>query len=114
MNGEKYPYQKEWEKYRRLRNADFGIFFIGGLGIMILAGIVGLFWGKQGWFEILLFIIWFFFCLRALIKFHNWQCPRCGERFFTYSFFATSPIFISNCRNCNLPKYSGSTFLKYF
>lgn len=111
MNGEKYPYQKEWEEYRRLRNADFGTFFLGSFGIMILASLMGLLKVKQEWIVYLVVFIWIFFYLRALIRFNNWRCPRCYKRFFTSSFFATSPVFISNCRNCNLLKYSGSSFI---
>jgi hypothetical protein len=115
MESEKYPYQKDWEEYRKRRNLCFSIF----ISIFIFLPLIGMlsralsFDLKQNYgVQYVLAAPWIIGCFISLSKFNTWNCPRCGKQFFTYSFWITSPIFQSNCGNCKLPKYKGSTFYK--
>lgn len=111
MQGEKYPYQKEWEEYRRLRNGWIVSFPLGILGAIIIGIVLDYLFGEQLWGGYLAFCVYGFVYLKAVIRFNNWRCPRCNDRFYSPSFWASSPADITNCRNCNLLKYSGSSFI---
>lgn len=112
MSGE-YRYQKAWEEYRRLRNRQYVIFFGGGL-------LMGWFQWVGAWVGVnpallagvnsVLFPVWVVALLVTVFRFHTWNCPNCGERFFTSSFWIKQSEFLSKCRNCDLRKYTGSTF----
>jgi len=78
----------------------------------IIIGIVlDYLFGEQLWGGYLAFCVYGFVYLKAVIRFNNWRCPRCKDRFYSPSFWASSPADITNCRNCNLLKYSGSSFI---
>lgn len=108
-----YVYQKDWEEYRRLRNVSFLTFFAAAPAFLLI-GLVFYLFGidLKDYFglQFLMFAAWAFLYLRAVSRFHLWLCPRCRKPFFSYSFWVTSPIMLSNCRNCDLLKYAGSTF----
>ena len=108
-----FIFQKEWEEYRRLRNRSFLTFFAAVPAfalIWLVLHLIGIELKDYFGLQFVMFVVWAVLYLRALSRFHLWECPRCHNRFFTYSFAVTSPIMLSNCRSCYLPKYSGYTF----
>lgn len=113
MQNNKYPYQKEWKEYRKRRNVSFLTLF-SAIAIFVLTGLFCSFVGiniKENFaLQFVIFSVWAIIYWYNLSKFYNWKCPRCDERFFVRSFWITNPIFSSECRNCGLPKYDGSTF----
>ena len=110
---EKYPYQKHWEEYRRRRNI-FVFVFVSPLIFVtlpiLLLNLSGFRFEKNLVTEILIFAVWIICFFSSRHYFHKWNCPQCRRRFFTMSFWVTSPVFLDCCRNCELPKYKGSTF----
>ncbi|MDQ6787171.1 MAG: hypothetical protein M3033_10225 [Acidobacteriota bacterium] len=116
MESEKYPYQKEWAEYRRRRNITFLVFLSPLLFVAISALILNLFGLKfidNFVADLIIFATWAVCYGIALHRFHTWKCPRCRNQYFTYSFLITSPIFLDNCRSCDLWKYEGSSFINY-
>jgi len=110
---EEYPYQKQWEEYRRLRNRQYIVFAIGGVLINIVDWILNAVSKNNkiiGFILPIAIFIWFFGLIFSVVKFHRWKCPRCDERFFQISFWIRMPELLNNCKNCELPKYKGSTF----
>lgn len=116
MENEKFPYQKQWEEYRKLRNISFGVFFIPYLLIFLL-GVLFQFLkfsiNVNVLVQLVIFFIWVFCYLLTSKNFYNWKCPRCGHRYFTWSTGKTNPIFLDQCQRCNLWKYEGSNFVNY-
>ncbi|MGC2236342.1 MAG: hypothetical protein WA584_09285 [Pyrinomonadaceae bacterium] len=104
---EKYPYQKQWEEYRRLKNRQY-IIFIGG-GIII--NLPDYFHNLRS-IQLILIIGWVVALIYVIFRFHTWKCPGCEKRFFVSSFWIRHPELLSNCRNCDLRKYKGSAFEK--
>jgi membrane protein YdbS with pleckstrin-like domain len=112
---EKNPYQKQWEEYRRLRNRQYIVFIVGGVIINLLvylSGSLELNSNVVSTIQIVLLIIWLVSLIYVIFRFHTWKCPNCGKRFFVASFWVRQPEFLSNCRHCDLRKYTGSTFEK--
>jgi len=113
MKSEKYPYQKHWEEYRRRRNIFFLVFVSPLIVVtfpMLFLNLLGFRFEKNLGIEFFIFAVWIIFFFLARQHFHNWNCPQCERRFFTMSFWVTSPVFLDYCRHCELPKYKGSTF----
>ena len=109
---EKYPYQKQWEEYRRLKNRQYFVFIRGFTLNLIsyLGGLIGLNSSVILTIQFVLMIVWIVALIYIVFRFYNWKCPSCGERFFRRTFWITMPELLSNCSNCNLPKYEGSSF----
>ncbi|MBP9934719.1 MAG: hypothetical protein KBF52_03045 [Pyrinomonadaceae bacterium] len=108
-----YIYQKEWKEYRRRRNVSLLAFFLAFPIFISMALVLHLFGDDLKdhlALQLIMFAGWAVIYLWAVGRFNTWNCPRCHNRFFTYSFWVTSPIFLAKCRSCDLPKYSGSTF----
>ena len=56
------------------------------------------------------YFCWMAFCAFAWIRFSNFRCPRCGNKFFIrrrFAFFSDYSMFAQKCVHCDLPKYSG-------
>ncbi len=107
---EKYPYQKQWEEYRRRRNILFWV-FAAPLLVITLPTLFLNFFGyrfeENFGIEVLIFAF-FVICLFSAHQYiYHWNCPKCGRKFFEWS---ANIIFVENCQKCNLPKYKGSTF----
>jgi hypothetical protein len=112
---ENLEYQQEWEEYRKWRNYEPLSFLLGIAGIISITLFFKLLGAESiifAWIILSIVLGWAILFLYVIGKFHNWRCPNCGERFYEKSFFLNSPNFISNCVNCNLPKYYGSSFYK--
>lgn len=110
---EKFPYQKQWQEYRRRRNRQY----IVGVAGMLLPGLLvfallksGLALNKVIWLYIFIAGFAMIVIFAVIYHFHGWSCPNCGKRFFVRSFWHRFPEFLRSCTNCNLPKYTGSTF----
>jgi hypothetical protein len=112
---ENLEYQQEWEEYRNRRNYEPLGFLSGILGIPLITGFFKLLGAESiifAWIILAILSGWMILYLVVVGKFHNWRCPNCDKRFYEISFLLNSPNFISNCVNCNLPKYYGSSFYK--
>jgi hypothetical protein len=114
MKSDDFRFQREWEEYRRRRNLHFLAFFAGivffPLGVLYFH-LIGLN-PENPLLQFFLFAVWGAFFLYFTARFNTWKCPHCHEQFFTASFWANSPVWISQCRNCNLPEYFGSSLYK--
>ncbi|HLM60572.1 MAG TPA: hypothetical protein VK308_07205 [Pyrinomonadaceae bacterium] len=112
---DKLRFQKQWEEYRRLRNAQY-IALISGLIIPNLMFLALRRSGMEPNTATLLLVFWSVVAAMAILfvifHFQRWVCPNCGKRFFVGSFWKRFPEQLSNCVNCNLPKYADSTFEK--
>jgi hypothetical protein len=108
MESEKYPYQNEWEEYKR-RQKTFWLVFLGFIPfILLINGVSNELFGKfPSGYEIGLvgFVIAWSICS---IRFQYWKCPNCGKSFHRKWWWTN--IFSSKCLHCKLPKYEGSTF----
>jgi len=110
---EKYPYQRQWEEYRRRRNSQYIVFIVGALAsnlIFYALTKIGVNTNIATLALAFLLAVWFIALIFAVFRFHKWKCPACGERFFVSSFWIRQPEFQSMCSNCSLLKFSGSTF----
>ena len=110
---EKYPFQKQWEDYRRRRNRQYiiGIVCVLTPGLLVFTLFKS---GMESNRAILIYLLAESFALivffAVMFKFHKWICPNCGKRFFVKSFWIRFPELLPNCTNCSLQKYKGSTF----
>src|SRR5262245_58762202 len=92
----------------------FVYYFFSGPVFLVLSGFVlnltGITRFNDSVVIYLLFFVWVGCYFYSITRFNNWPCPKCGERFFTMSFWRTSPVLQFECSNCGLPKYEGSTY----
>ena len=111
---EQYLYQKEWEKYRQLRNRQYIVFISGFLlyPVKYFGTFIGLNQNLFSTVEFFLTAVWIVALVYVVFRFHTWKCPACGERFFRRTFWLTMPELLNKCRSCELPKYAGSTLRK--
>jgi len=112
MNDE-FRFQTPWEQYRRLRNRQY----IVGAVALITPNLIFFASLKSGMESNQAMVLLNFSSIFAAIvmfgvvfHFHRWICPNCAKRFFVRSFWVRFPEQLSNCSNCNLPKYAHSTF----
>jgi hypothetical protein len=106
-----FPYQKEWQDYRRRRNFFFATFVLGLFVIFFLVSALAYIAPASAHLLFPLFFAWPVLSLYFVLRFHNWPCPRCGKTFFKLTRWTPSPVMQRECNNCGLPKYSGSTFI---
>jgi len=110
MADEITKYQKEWDEYKD-RKADNFLFGVVLVICFIAAAILA---GNFPQYEKAVFI-GFFLIIGAFIVFYVyryvfgkvWMCPRCQE---LYDYPRRRVKDVSNCRNCNLPIYYGSSY----
>jgi membrane-associated phospholipid phosphatase len=112
---ESFEYQSEWEDHRK-REFYQPIGFAVGIAVILLILKV------HSWFDVkssiigLVFLVFLLVLLIPFIvlndKFRRWKCPKCNERFYEQRSFLQKPQTITNCMNCGLPKYYGSSFYK--
>ena len=112
MNDE-MRFQNAWEEYRRLRNRQY----IVGVVALIMPSLIFFALHKGGMESNKAVVVLSFLSIFAAIvmlavifHFHKWNCPNCAKRFFVRSFRVRFPEQLSNCSNCNLPKYAHSAF----
>jgi predicted RNA-binding Zn-ribbon protein involved in translation (DUF1610 family) len=114
-NERKHPFQKQWEEYRRRRNRQY---IVGAIGF-VAPSLIFFALRKNGMESGKAMVLMYFLSMFALIvivavmlHFRKWICPNCGKRFFVRSFWNRFPELLHNCVNCNLQKYTGSTFVR--
>jgi hypothetical protein len=111
MENGKYPYQKDWEEYKRRQKA-FWLVFLGYIPFMFLFNVVlaDLFrvfsFGENvSFFCFIVFgVVW----IICGIRLQYWKCPQCRNSFHAKWWWRN--IFSSKCLHCKLPKYEGSSF----
>ena len=111
MKNDEFPYQKQWQDYKR-RRVTFWLVFVSYIPFMFLfVGVLGnliknsSFSGDIGFIGFIFFgFVWTICGLRL----QYWKCPRCGKAFHTKWWW--NNIFSSKCLHCKLPKYEGSSF----
>lgn len=108
MENEKYPYQKQWEDYRRKARKSWTAWFIcipiALLAILSLKNLPDNF----ALLPVLVFLFVFMFLGWFSYKVTEWDCPRCNDSSRNKMTFAQ--MVATDCRNCGLTKYEGSTF----
>jgi hypothetical protein len=110
MENEKYPYQKEWEEYKK-RQKVFWLVFLCFIPFILLFRLIGnLFQSltSSGDIGSLGFIVFGIVWTICGIRLQYWKCPQCGKAFHTKWYW--NNILSSKCLHCKLPKYEGSTF----
>lgn len=102
MENEKYPYQKEWEDYKRRERIYWSMFFflfpLHFLYVQIAKVI------QVEAYSYFLLIFWVLLIV-SLIRLETWKCPRCKE---TFHFFIRGFYNREQCKNCGLNKFEGS------
>lgn len=113
---QKFPYQKQWEEYRRRRNLHLFAFvslFIYPFIINAVLFFIEINDKKRNTLELMFFGVWAILYLAALMNFRTWKCPKCREQFLTKEYRSRSWFLTGKCQNCNFVKYEGSTFKNY-
>ena len=117
MSG-KYPYQEEWEDFRfRLALPFLGVPAFFAFGIL-LAFTREYFENWKPWLgfnPIFILPIAIFILMIAATAFVSfWKCPAC-EKYFgiatALDLVISKPYRAKKCKNCDMPKFYGSTFL---
>jgi hypothetical protein len=104
-------YTQQWTQYKRLRNRILLMLLISSpcyfaLSIFVeIALIHSKVWVSAAINSILSAVmlavyIWMYWSVR------KWPCPRCGQRFYSYSERHGLGFFTKNCWHCGLAKYS--------
>jgi hypothetical protein len=117
MQNDSFPYQKEWQAYRKLRNKFYLISFLGVLIIFLIgfifSRVVSFSDSQFIGLAAVLFMLWGYITTYWHHKVSSLKCPKCHEKFFLLILRGTEPLMMQHyCNNCGLPKYSGSTFYK--
>lgn len=112
---DKFRFQKQWEEYRRRRNWQYAVAVVG----FITPSLIFFALLRSGVESNKAIVLLSFLSIAAAIvvllvmyRFHLWICPNCEKRFFVKSYRVRFPGLLTNCVNCNLPKYANSTFEK--
>lgn len=117
MPDNEFPYQKEWQKYRRLKNR---IYILGILGVLSLFLATPVFY-RLGLSDngslaagIAVFMIVGELWGYSVYRFDKWRCPKCrGDYFYRWSLIEPArPFGQTECFSCGLSRYEGSTFFK--
>lgn len=108
MISEKYPYQKEWEDYRKKSSQAHWAWFINAPIFALTILFIKNFSENYIWVPFVIFFTIFIVVSWFTIKVTNWACPRCGETFRNKMLFVQ--MLAADCRKCGLIKYEGSTF----
>ncbi len=108
METEKFPYQKEWEDYRRKAKKCWiawlvcmPIIWLTILSIKNLPDNLTL-------LPVFVFVPSFLVLCWSIYKVIKWDCPKCDNSARNKMLFAQ--MVATNCRSCGLIKYEGSTF----
>jgi hypothetical protein len=105
-------YVEQWQDYRRRKNLLlFSVVGFLPVGVAFIFVTLLLFadgphtYSPEGVFG----FCWMALCAVAWIRFSNFRCPRCGNKFFIrrrFAFFSDYSMFAHKCMHCDLPKYS--------
>lgn len=112
METEEYPYQKEWNIYRRnVKRAMIGLpifILLFPLPILLLK------FGNDNsvWLSIFLIVSLVVIANIIMLGAINWSCPRCMESF-RNKVWITGSLIATDCGKCGLRKYEGSTFQSF-
>jgi hypothetical protein len=96
-------YQQEWESYRKLWN-PFVTTFVGQIAIIIGFICFAAALRRNLALGLTLESFWTLLFIVASIRLQNFRCPRCREKFCSSGFYHN--VFVRQCLNCGLPKYS--------
>lgn len=115
---EKYPYQEEWEDFRFRFALPFLAIPLWIAAIVLSAIFGGSFQAIENFigFNPMLgiFIVLGVFMFVTPIFSILYKCPACGKYFgmaTSIDFLISKPYRAKKCKNCDMPKYYGSTFL---
>jgi hypothetical protein len=100
---------RDWPEYKRLRNR-LVLLALGPQALVFASWLVlptsvllgNAYWIALGIFGLCQSVLFF----ATLVTLSKWQCPRCGERF--YSWRHGLGIFARKCYSCGLPKYANA------
>jgi len=100
----------KWKQFKKGRRAFLFVvitYLPGGILIGALAG--GVLKPSLWYFFILLF--WFIYFIISWNRVYKWQCPQCGEHYFSHPPFMKN-AFKRTCAYCGFPKWGKLTFQK--
>lgn len=109
----KYPYQKQWEDYRRIKIIAL-LFFLGYLPLFVIANFIFKLINIDEKISASIDINFVFFIFYGAIvmicgyRLQTWKCPNCNKSFHTK--WWCNNAFSAKCLHCKFPKYEGSTF----
>ncbi len=111
MENEKYPYQKDWEEYKK-RQKTYWLVFLAFLPFTFLIQLISVNLPEINLPDVnigfLCFIVFGICWTICGVRLLYWRCPRCGNSFHAKWLF--SNIFSGKCLHCKLAKYEGSSF----
>lgn len=107
MENGKYPYQKQWEKFRFWDRVWLIMFPINFIPLLFLefSSI------SKHIIAFLAILLWTLF-IGVTLKIIFWKCPRCNKFFFRW-WKKINLSFDYECKNCGLERYSGSTIKSF-
>lgn len=114
MENEKYPYQKEWQKYLELDRVYKKIFISAPLPFLLffLTLKINSYYTLPElivFLPIAAFFLIIFFGKYKLANLIGWKCPRClSDKGNTESFWFLTINVKGDCKNCGLKKWEGS------
>lgn len=99
-------YTENWQRYKRLRNQSFALWFAYIPAVYVFTMLVSKAFGT--FLPSFVFAgVWMLVMVTNGVRLSFWRCPRCGKWFSAYWWYNRG-FLARRCVHCGLPKYADS------